>query len=115
MKHSLDQLLVQRLSGIVAGYEDHNDARQLRHDGLFQLLAGKANLGEPLASPPALSRLENSVSLPAVERLNRLLTETFIRSQAHPPVLILEADSTADPAPGQQQLIAFNGFYDQYM
>ena len=50
------QLIIQGLYAIVAGYEDQNDADKLRYDGLFQILAGKDELGEPLASQPSISR-----------------------------------------------------------
>jgi len=115
VRHDVSQLLIQRLYGIVAGYEDQNDAHKLRHDGLFQIIAGKLQLGEELGSQSSLSRLENSVCASEVGALNDLLTDTFIRSRHKPPVIILEVDSTDDPAHGQQQLIAFNGFYNQYM
>lgn len=115
LRHDIKQLIIQRLYGIVAGYEDQNGAQRLRHDGLFQLIAGKAELGQELGSQSSLSRLENAVSPSEVGALNDLLTDTFIRSQTKPPVIILEADSTDDPAHGQQQLIAFNGFHNQYM
>jgi len=113
--HDLMQLIIQRLYSIVAGYEDQNDADKLRHDGLFQIIAGKENLGDLLASQSGLSRLENSVSASEVGALNELLTDSFIRSHDSPAVIIIEADGTDDPAHGQQQLIEYNGFYDQYM
>ncbi len=115
VRHDIKQLIIQRLYGIVAGYEDQNDAHRLRHDGLFQLIAGKPELGQELGSQSSLSRLENAVSPSEVGALNDLLTDSFIRSQHKPPVIILELDSTDDPAHGQQQLIAFNGFFNQYM
>jgi len=113
--HDLAQLIIQRLYGIVAGYEDQNDANKLRYDGLFQMIAGKENLGDLLASQSGLSRLENAVSAREVGALNELLIDSFIRSQQRPAIIIIEADSTDDPAHGQQQLIEYNGFYDQYM
>jgi len=113
--HELVQLIIQRVYGIVAGYEDQNDAEKLRHDGLFQILAGKDELGEDLGSQPTISRLENSVSAREVGALNELLTESFIQSHEHPAFLILELDSTDDPAHGQQQFVEFNGFYSQHM
>jgi len=113
--HELVQLIIQRLYGIVAGYEDQNDADKLRYDGLFQMIAGKDGLGEDLGSQPTISRLENSVSAHEVGALNDLLTESFIQSQEHPAFLILELDSTDDPAHGQQQFVEFNGFYGQHM
>jgi len=54
---------------------------------------------------------ENSVSASEVGVLNELLVENFIQSCQRPPLIILEVDNTADPAHGQQQLIAFNGFH----
>lgn len=113
--HSLLQLIVQRLYGIVAGYEDQNDAGKLRQDPLFQIIAGKQDVGDPLASQSGLSRLENSISASEVGALNELLTDSFIDSRHRPAVLIIEVDGTDDPAHGQQQLIAYNGFYNQYM
>lgn len=115
IRHSLSELLIPRLYGIIAGYEDQNDAQRLRHDGLFQLIAGKPHLGRKLASQSSISRLENSISPSEVGALNDLLTDTFIQSQHAPSLLIIELDSTDDPAHGQQQLIGFNGFYGQYM
>jgi hypothetical protein len=115
IRHAIKQLVIQRLYGIVAGYEDQNDADWLRHDGLFQLIAGKPELGDELGSQSSLSRLENAVGPSEVGALNDLLTDSFIRSQHKPPALIIELDSTDDPAHGQQQLIAFNGFFNQYM
>jgi len=113
--HSLLQLIVQRLYGIVAGYEDQNDASKLRQDPLFQIIAGKEHLGDALASQSGLSRLENSICASEVGALNELLTDSFIASHQRPAVIILEVDSTDDPAHGQQQLIEYNGFYNQYM
>lgn len=113
--HALIGLLIQRLYALIAGYEDQNDADLLRHDPLFQLLAGKPDLGDPLASQPTLSRFENAISATEVGALNDLLVESFIAHIQHPPLLIIELDSTDDPAHGQQQLIGFNNFYGQWM
>lgn len=113
--HSIFALVIQRLYALIAGYEDQNDADLLRHDGLFQLIADKAHLGDELASQPTLSRFENSVSASENGALNDLLIETFVSNIHRPPVLIIELDSTDDPAHGDQQLIGFNNFYRQWM
>ena len=42
-------------------------------------------------------------------------TDSFIGRQQRSAVIIIEVDSTDDPANGQQQLIEYNGFYDQYI
>jgi len=95
---SLPQLIVQGPYGIVAGYEDHNDAGKLRLHPLFQIIAGKGEIGDPLASQGDLSRLENSISATEVGALNDLVTDSFIDSQEQPAVTILEVDST-EPTP----------------
>ncbi len=74
---------------------------------------------EALASQPTLSRLENRISGREIRRLNGFLLETFVehslpRIKKEEPV-ILDIDGTDDPAHGQQQLVMFNGFYNQYM
>ena len=76
--HSVFALVIQRLYALVAGYEDQNDADLLRHDGLFQLIADKAHLGDEMASQPTLSRFENAVSATENGALNDLLVETFV-------------------------------------
>ena len=113
--HALFAVVIQRLYAIIAGYEDQNDADLLRHDGLFQLIAGKPDLGDELASQPTMSRFENAVSATEVGALNELLVESFIGNVDRPALLIIELDSTDDPAHGQQQLVGFNGFHRQWM
>jgi len=44
-----------------------------------------------------------------------MLVDSFIDNIERPPMLIIELDSTDDPAHGQQQLIGFNGFHSQWM
>ncbi len=60
--HTLEDLLIQRISQIACGYEDANDSDTLRHDPIIKMLAGRApETGLPLASLPTFSRFENSV------------------------------------------------------
>jgi Transposase DDE domain group 1 len=40
VKHSLEDLLRQRIYGLASGYADANDAARLAHDPIFKLLAG---------------------------------------------------------------------------
>ena len=62
IKHSLQELLAQRIFGIALGYEDLNDHDQLRHDPLLAVLAGKRQPapqeGFALAGKSTLNRLE---------------------------------------------------------
>jgi hypothetical protein len=115
--HDLDALVRQRLYQVAAGYEDVNDADRLRHDPTFQVVAadGRTTLG----SQPTLSRLENAIEWPAIQRLARTGVDWFCAyaygPDEHPADLILELDSTDDPTHGTQQLALFHGWYDQHM
>src|SRR5436305_7765599 len=44
--------------GLALGYEDVNDHEQLRTDPVFGILAGRAELNEPLAGKSTLNRME---------------------------------------------------------
>jgi hypothetical protein len=115
--HGLDTLVRQRLYQIAAGYEDGNDADRLREDPTFQVVAadGRTTLG----SQPTVSRLENAIEWPAIERLARTGVDWFCAHaygpDEHPADLILDLDSTDDPTHGTQQLALFHGFYNQHM
>src|SRR6059058_5304970 len=58
IEHELSEMLAQRIYGLALGYEDLNDHEQLRNDPLLGVLAGKKDLGEPLAGKSTLNRLE---------------------------------------------------------
>lgn len=115
--HDLDALVRQRLYQIAAGYEDANDADRLRHDPTFQVVAADGRT--PLGSQPTLSRLENAIEWPAIQRLARTGVDWFCAyaygPEEHPADLILDLDSTDDPTHGTQQLALFHGFYHQHM
>src|SRR5436190_1478585 len=40
IEHRVEEMLAQRVYGLALGYEDLNDHEQLRHDPLWQVLAG---------------------------------------------------------------------------
>src|SRR5579859_2775452 len=51
IQHSVEALLTQEVYALLAGYPDHNDADDLRHDPLFQILADHSpDTEQPLAS-----------------------------------------------------------------
>jgi hypothetical protein len=135
IRHSKERLLVQQVYQILAGYPDHNDADQLRHDALFQILAEQTPDGEhPLASASTLSRFpyaytrrgqregEPEVLLvrraAQAERLkvvNAFLVELFVRTRLQVPAeIILDADATDDPVHGKQALSGYHGYYRQH-
>jgi hypothetical protein len=115
VRQSILSMVRQRIYGILADYEDQNDHDTLRSDPVFKLLADRLPDGPDLASQPTLSRFENAVSIADLWRLRDVLADLFIQSFDRPPGhLTLDVDAFDDPAHGQQQLIMFHGYYEQY-
>jgi hypothetical protein len=121
VRHTLRDLLMQRIALICAGYEDANDATTLRHDPAFQLAVGRVPGDAPLASQPTVSRFEqrphrdllalSNVLLDLwVERLKQRAKKTKKRLR-----IILDFDSTDFVTHGNQQLNFFHGHYDNYI
>ena len=137
IEHSVEELLTQRVLGIICGYEDLNDHDRLRDDSLLALAVGKADVtgatrkrrrdqGHALAGKSTLNRLELAApSIDAAERykkisyddhgIERLLVEHFLASHASPPTeIVLDLDATDDPIHGEQEGRFFHGFYGHY-
>jgi hypothetical protein len=117
VKHSLRDLLAQRLYQIACGYEDANDADALRHDPLFQLALERDPLSEAvaLASGSTFSRLENSVSTRDLYRLAQAFVEGFIASYAKAPeVIVLDLDHSEARTHGAQERCVYNSHYRSY-
>lgn len=73
-RHTLLDLLRQRIYQIAAGYEDQDDADTLRHDPLLKLVCGRLPERNPdLASQPTFSRFENALSARDCYRLAEAL------------------------------------------
>jgi hypothetical protein len=107
VRHSLGDLLRQRVYQIAQGYEDCNDADDLRHDAMFKTALGRLPAsGHALASQPTLSRFENSVRPRQLLAMARVLLEVFFEqyATAAPERIILDFDATDDETHGQQQL-----------
>src|SRR5438105_8710201 len=74
IRHSVEAILTQEVYALLAGYPDHNDADDLRHDPLFQILADQSPDAErPLASGSTLARFayaftRRDAELPREER-----------------------------------------------
>jgi hypothetical protein len=114
-RQSLLSMVRQRIYGILADYEDQNDHDTLRSDPVFKLVADRPPGGPDLASQPTLSRFENAVSIADLWRLRDVFVDLFIQSFEKPPGhLTFDIDAFDDPAHGQQQLIMFHGYYEQF-
>jgi hypothetical protein len=119
--HSYESQMRQRLLQIVCGYEDCNDASELRLEPAFQTAMGRVAGREEsaLASQPTLSRFEQRESVELM-RMSEVLLDLWIdqllaRGRKALKNIVLEFDSTDDPTHGAQQLTMFHGYYDQYM
>jgi hypothetical protein len=79
-RHSILDLVRQRVFQIACGYEDQDDADALRTDPLLKLVCGRLpDTDADLASQPTLSRLENAVDRRACVRLASALVGVSLR------------------------------------
>lgn len=117
-RHSLEELVRQRVLQIASGYEDQNDADYLRADPLFKLACGRLpQTGQDLASQPTLSRLENIPDSRACYRMAEALVELYINQRGMdgaPERVLLDFDATDDPAHGEQEGVAYHGYFGQH-
>ena len=89
IRHTLADLIGQRIFGIACGHPDCNDAEHLADDPIHKLLLGRDPVaGESLASQPTLSRFENAAGRGALydmgcELAARVGAFPISRSRAH--------------------------------
>jgi hypothetical protein len=115
VRHDIKSLLAQRIFQIACGYEDADDADDLRTDPGFKASCGRLPSEADLASQPTMSRFENTLTSKDIHRIAGVLIDQFISSYDTPPeAIILDIDDTDDPTHGAQQLSLFNGYHDEY-
>src|SRR5262249_54427863 len=136
IEHSVTDLTRQRVFGLCLGYEDLNDHDDLRRDRLLALAVGKKDItgndrlrkrdeGIALAGKSTLNRLEQVP--PADERnryqkigydpfkVDRLMTDLFLKSHPEAPKRIyLDLDNTDATIHGDQEGRFFHGYYGNY-
>lgn len=130
IRHSLLEMVRQRVYGLALGYEDVVDHEQLRRDSLFLVLAGREDFAEPLAGKSTLNRLEVSAAAPrrdpryhridfSLEKFHSLCRELFFEAMEEehkgaPAQVILDLDATDTPTHGDQESTHFHAYYDHY-
>ena len=137
IEHTVEELLTQRVLGIVCGYEDLNDHERLRDDALLALAVGKTDMtgegrkrerdrGHALAGKSTLNRLELAAPIvDGAERykkisyddhaIERLFVSRFLDAHERPrSEIIIDLDATDDPIHGEQEGRHFHGFYGHY-
>ena len=114
VKHSLFQLVSQRIYQIAAGYEDTNDSNYLRHDPIFKIICDKIpEMGaELLASQPTISRLENRITKQEIKKIRRFFVDNFLQNYpCIPEQIVLDIDGFDAYTHGHQQLSLFHRYY----
>jgi hypothetical protein len=116
VRHSLQDIIRFRIMMIAAGYEDGNDADDLRADPAFKLaLERDPETGAALCSQPTISRMENLADtrglIGIAHEMVRFYCASFARAPRH---IVLDIDDTFDAVHGHQQLRLFNAYYDEY-
>src|SRR5215210_2131460 len=113
--HTLADIIRFRLLMIAAGYEDGNDASDLRRDPLFKMALDRAPSNRALCSQPTISRLENRPDVRSLLRMGRAMVDLYCASfRQVPKRIVLDIDDTFDAVHGGQQLRLFNAYYDEY-
>ncbi len=120
VRHTLADLLGQRIFGIACGHPDANDADRLAEDPIHKLLLGRDPVaGDPLASQPTISRFENGVGshdlyAMGCELAMRVIERHQQRLRGQARRITIDLDPTDDETHGAQQLTFFNGYYDSW-
>jgi hypothetical protein len=118
VRHTLTDLVAQRIFGLACGHADANDADRLADDPIHKLLLGRDPIaGDPLASQPTISRFENRVGVQELyamgcELADRVIDRHRRRLHGRAKCITIDLDPTDDPTHGAQQLTFFNGHYD---
>jgi hypothetical protein len=135
IEHRVEELVSQRIHGLVLGYEDLNDHDHLRLDPVHGLIAGKSDplgqdrilerdKGKALAAQSTLNRLELSAEAidpryrkiqAQPDKIESLLIERGVKAIPRKSAeIVLDFDATDDPLHGSQQGAYFHGYYRAY-
>src|SRR3954454_1628100 len=87
--HTLADIIRFRLLRIAAGYEDGNDASDLRRDPAFKMALDLAPSDRALCSQPTLSRLENRPDVRSLLRIGRAMVDLYCASFRQVPKRIV--------------------------
>ena len=122
IKHTLPDLLRQRIFGLALGYEDLIDHDALRFDPALAAVIDKP--GGTLASKSTLNRLEHASKIGRDrhhkldhdgQAIERLFVDLFLEAHREPPMrIVIDLDATDDPLYGEQEGRHFHGYYDCY-
>jgi len=109
VSHTIEGPVRRRVYVIAQGYEDCNDLGELRDDPLFKAC------NERGANSASLARSEHrALRVEDLEPVQKVLPRRLLRRwrrEDAPKSIVLDLDSTDEPAHGRQQFTMFNGYY----
>lgn len=112
IQHSKYSQIIQRVHGLIQGYEDCNDHATLRDDKALQL---SCNREESLSSPSTLCRFENAITMEDCKNIAVKIFEYIIEKEKEAPTeIILDFDSSDIEIHGDQEGKHYHGYYDSY-
>ncbi len=116
VRHSIEDLLRQRVLAICCGYEDANDFDYLYADPAFKVACGRApQSGRNLASQPTVSRLENGMNAKDVYCMAEAIARTVVwQLPRKTKRVVIDIDAYDDPCHGQQEFEFFNAHYHNH-
>jgi hypothetical protein len=137
IEHTVEELIKQRVYGLVLGYEDLNDHDQLRSDSLLATIVGKkdptgknrrrsSDRGKAMAGKSTLNRLELRTDDPKLDaaykkisvnadEIDRFFVDAFLQEyEEAPETIILDLDATDDRIHGNQEGRFYHGYYGDY-
>ena len=111
-QHLDDEILLQKIYQICAGYFTDNVSDELSTDPALTTFLGKTRL----ASQPTLSRFGSRLDETTLEQFREITCalRKQIYSVVHPTSVLLDLDSTLLPTYGKQQGEAFNYHYSSH-
>jgi hypothetical protein len=122
VRHSVPDLLRQRIFGLALGHEDLIDHDALRDDPALAAVLDKP--GGRLAGKSTLNRMEHAGKIGQdrhhkldhdTQAIERLFVDVFLDAHREPPSrIVLDLDATDDPLYGEQEGRHFHGYYDCY-
>jgi len=115
IQHDLTELLRQSIYSRLAGYEDVNDARQLRNDPSLRAVLGDRALQRNGSSEATVGKFETEILTEGnnLEQLDEMLMNWIAKVDKIRGIkkIVLDLDSSESPVYGEQEGSAYNGYF----